>query len=167
MTYRAVIAFGSNLGDRLAYLQGGVDALLDTPGTTFIAQSGVYETDPVGGPEQPAFLNAVVIVDTMLPPAALLDRAHAIEEAFERARIEHWGPRTLDVDIIAVDGEQFDEGDLTIPHKSAHERAFVLVPWLEADPDADLAGHGKVADVLSTMDKSGVRSSEAALREPA
>src|SRR5690606_29038081 len=102
MTNRAVIAFGSNLGDRLAYIQGGVDALLDTPGTSYVAQSQVYETDPVGGPEQPPFLNAVVIVDTALSPPALLERAHAIEEAFERARVEHWGPRTLDVDIVAV-----------------------------------------------------------------
>jgi 2-amino-4-hydroxy-6-hydroxymethyldihydropteridine diphosphokinase len=166
MTNRAVIAFGSNLGDRLAYIQGGVDALLDTPGTNLVAQSALYETDPVGGPEQPAFLNAVVIIDTALSPTALLERAHAIEEAFERARVEHWGPRTLDVDIVAVDDVVHDEGDLTIPHKTAHERAFVLVPWLDADPDAILVGHGRVADVLAGLDRSGVRTTEAELREP-
>lgn len=166
MTNRAVIAFGSNLGDRLAYLQGGVDALLDTPGTSYVAQSQVYETDPVGGPDQPAFLNAIVIVDTMLSPMALLERAQAIEEAFERARIEHWGPRTLDVDIVAVGDLVHDEGNLTVPHKAAHERPFVLVPWLDADPDASLVGHGKVADVLAGMDQSGVRTAEAELREP-
>ncbi|MQA04580.1 MAG: 2-amino-4-hydroxy-6-hydroxymethyldihydropteridine diphosphokinase [Streptosporangiales bacterium] len=165
MTYRAVIAFGSNLGDRFAYLQGGVDALLDTPGTSCVAQSAVYETDPVGGPEQPAFLNAVVIVDTPLPPVALLDRAHAIEEAFERARVEHWGPRTLDVDIVAVGDDVVDTGDLTIPHKAAHDRAFVLVPWLDADPDAYLVGHGKVADLVTGVDRSGVRATEDVLRE--
>lgn len=164
MTYRAVIAFGSNLGDRLAYLQGGVDALLDTPGTTCIAQSAIYETDPVGGPEQPAFLNAIVIADTPLPPTALLDRAHAIEEAFERARVEHWGPRTLDVDIVAVGDEVLDDGHLTIPHKAAHERAFVLVPWLDANPDAYLVGRGKVADILAGLDHSGVRATDAELR---
>lgn len=166
MTNRAVIAFGSNLGDRLAYLQGGVDALLDTPGTSYVAQSQVFETDPVGGPEQPAFLNAIVIVDTVLSPPSLLDRAHAIEEAFERARMEHWGPRTLDVDIVAVGDQVHDEGGLTVPHKAAHERAFVLVPWHDADPEAALVGHGKVADILTGLDQSGVRTTEAELREP-
>lgn len=167
MTNRAVIAFGSNLGDRLAYIQGGMDALLDTPGTGYIAASGVYETEPVGGPEQPSFLNAVVIIDTQLSPAALLERAHAIEEAFERARVEHWGPRTLDVDIIAVDDQVLDEDELTIPHRYAHERAFVLVPWLEADPDASLVGHGKVAELVEGLDQSGVRRTDSELREPA
>lgn len=167
MGNRAVIAFGSNLGDRLAYIQGGVDALLDTPGTGYVAASGVYETEPVGGPEQPSFLNAVVIVDTSLPPTELLERAHAIEEAFERSRVEHWGPRTLDVDIIAVDDEVLDEEHLTIPHRCAHERAFVLVPWLEADPDASLVGHGKVSDLVENLDRSGVRRTDSELREPA
>ncbi|MGH3094965.1 MAG: 2-amino-4-hydroxy-6-hydroxymethyldihydropteridine diphosphokinase [Streptosporangiales bacterium] len=167
MKDRAVIAFGSNLGDRLAYVQGGVDALLDTPGTTYVTQSTVYETDPMGGPEdQPAFLNAIVVVDTVLTPRALLERAHAIEEAFERARLEHWGPRTLDVDVIAVGDHAVDEPDLTVPHKMAHERAFVLVPWLDADPDAQLIGHGRVTDLLGKLDRSGVREADGQLREP-
>lgn len=168
MRERAVIAFGSNLGDRLAYVQGGVDALLDTPGTKYVGQSTVYETSPIGGPEdQPPFLNAVVVVDTVLTPRALLERAHAIEEAFERARLEHWGPRTLDVDVISVGDHVIDEPDLTVPHKMAHERAFVLVPWVDADPEAELAGHGRVTDVLAKLDRTGVREADGQLREPA
>lgn len=164
---RAVIAFGSNLGDRLGYLQGGVDALLDTPGTILLAQSRVYETDPVGGPEgSPAYLNAVVVVETKMPPRHLLDRAHAIEEAFERSRVEHWGPRTLDVDIVAVDDQVVDEADLSVPHPYAHERAFVLIPWLDADPDAELTGHGRVVDLVAKLDRHGVREA-GELREPA
>ena len=154
---RAVLALGSNQGDRLAMLQGAVDALADTPGLTVLAVSPVYETDPVGGPEQPDYLNAVVLVEGALSPRALLERALAVEEAFARVRDVRWGPRTLDVDLVAVGDLRVDEPDLVVPHPRAAERAFVLVPWLDVDPEAALPGAGRVADLLAGLDRSGVR----------
>ncbi len=154
---RAVLSLGSNLGRRIDYLQGAVDALFDAPGLSFVAVSPVYETDPVGGPDQDPYLNAIVIADCTLDPHTLLDRAQGIENAFGRTRGERWGPRTLDVDLIAVGGATSDDPELELPHPRAHERAFVLVPWAQADPDAVLPGRGPVAALLSTLDQSGVR----------
>ncbi|GIH66956.1 MULTISPECIES: 2-amino-4-hydroxy-6-hydroxymethyldihydropteridine diphosphokinase [Microbispora] len=154
---RVVIALGSNLGRRIENLQGAVDSLFDAPGLTFVAVSPVYETDPVGGPEQGAYLNAVVIAESMLDPRTLLDRAQSVENAFGRERRERWGPRTLDVDLITVGNLMSDDPELTLPHPRAHERAFVLVPWAQADPAAVLPGRGSVAALLADMDQSGVR----------
>ncbi|MBO3751853.1 2-amino-4-hydroxy-6-hydroxymethyldihydropteridine diphosphokinase [Streptosporangiaceae bacterium NEAU-GS5] len=154
---RAVLGLGGNLGSRIDYLQSAVDALFDAPGLTFVAVSPVYETDPVGGPAQDPYLNAVVIGETMLDPRTLLDRVHGIEDAFGRTREERWGPRTLDVDLIMVGDLRCDDGELTLPHPRAHERAFVLVPWAAADPAAELPGHGSVAALLADLDQSGVR----------
>jgi 2-amino-4-hydroxy-6-hydroxymethyldihydropteridine diphosphokinase len=151
----AVLALGSNVGDRLAMLQGAVDALAASG--ELRAVSPVFETDPVGGPEQDDFLNAVVVIRTPASPRALLEAAHDIEQAAHRVRVERWGPRTLDVDVIAVGDERVDEPDLVVPHPRAHERAFVLVPWLAADPDATLVGHGRVDVLLDGLDGSGVR----------
>ncbi|MBB2912561.1 2-amino-4-hydroxy-6-hydroxymethyldihydropteridine diphosphokinase [Streptosporangium becharense] len=153
---RAVIALGSNLGDRMATLQGAVDALFGIPGLAFVAVSPVFETDPVGGPDQGPYLNAVVIAETGLEPRALLDRAQSVENTFGRVRVERWGPRTLDVDLITVGGVVMDDPDLTLPHPRAHERAFVLVPWAAADPDAVLSGR-RVADLLAGLDRDYVR----------
>lgn len=127
---RAVLSIGSNLGNRLETLQGCVDALEDTPGFRVKAVSPVYETEPWGVEpgSQPTFFNAVLLVRTTLPPASLMERAHAVEEAFARVRDEQWGPRTLDVDIVAYQGVLSDDPALTLPHPRAHERAFVLVP---------------------------------------
>ncbi|HEX9356291.1 MAG TPA: 2-amino-4-hydroxy-6-hydroxymethyldihydropteridine diphosphokinase, partial [Streptosporangiaceae bacterium] len=111
---RAVLALGSNLGDRLATLQGGVDALLGPPGLALVALSPVYETVPVGGPPQPEYLNAVVIADTALPAADLLRRCQAVEAAFGRVRQEVWGPRTLDVDVIVYGDVVSDDPELTL-----------------------------------------------------
>ena len=145
---RAVLALGSNLGDRLATLQGGVDVLLGPPGLALVALSPVYETVPVGGPPQPEYLNAVVIADTTLPAADLLRRCQAAEAAFGRVREEVWGPRTLDVDVIVYGDVVSDDPELTLPHPRAQERAFVLAPWLDADPDAEIPGRGRVAALL-------------------
>ena len=155
----AVIALGGNLGNRLETLQGAVDALEDTPGVRVKDVSPVYETDPWGVPEgsQPAYLNAVVLVRTTLPPASLLERAHAIEEAYLRVRTEHWGPRTIDVDIVAYDAFVSDDPVLTLPHPRAHERAFVLVPWHDVQPAAVLPGRGPVAELLASVGDGGVR----------
>lgn len=156
----AVLSLGSNLGDRLGHLQRAVDGLSEyLAGANAI--SPVYETQPWGGVEQPPYLNAVVRVSGRRSPAQWLELAHILEQAADRVRDIHWGPRTLDVDIIIVDDIVSDDPTLTLPHPYAHERAFVLLPWLDVDPDAELPGHGRVADLLSTMDISDIeRSSE-------
>ncbi len=105
---------------------------------------------------QPSYFNAVVILKTTLPPSSLLERAHAVEEAFHRVRDERWGPRTLDVDIVAYADVVSDDPHLTLPHPRAHERAFVLAPWHDVDPDAQLPGHGPVAGLLEAVTRDGV-----------
>ncbi|GES31066.1 2-amino-4-hydroxy-6-hydroxymethyldihydropteridine diphosphokinase [Streptomyces angustmyceticus] len=155
---RAVISLGSNLGNRLEILQGAVDALEDTPGLRVKAVSPVYETEPwgVAPGSQPTYFNAVVLIKTTLPPASLLERGHAIEEAFERVRDEQWGPRTIDVDIVAYQDVLSDDPRLTLPHPRAHERAFVLAPWYDIEPEAEVPGHGAVAALLSALGRDGV-----------
>lgn len=158
----AVISIGANLGNRLETLQGAVDALEDTPGVRVKAVSPVYETEPwgVAPGSQPSYFNAVVALKTTLPPDSLLERAHAIEEAFHRVRDERWGPRTLDVDIVAYADVTSDDPHLTLPHPRAHERAFVLAPWHDVDPQAQLPGRGTVADLLSAITRTGVAPRE-------
>ncbi|WP_433247549.1 2-amino-4-hydroxy-6-hydroxymethyldihydropteridine diphosphokinase [Streptosporangium sp. CA-135522] len=153
---KVVLALGSNLGERFDTLQGALDVLFDAPELDFVEVSPVYETDPVGGPEQGPYLNAVVIAQTTLEPRTLLDRAQGVENAFGRVRAERWGARTLDVDLIAVGDVVSDDPDLTLPHPRAHERAFVLVPWSQADPDAVLSGR-RVTDLLAGLDQDYVR----------
>lgn len=165
----AVVALGGNLGNRLETLQGAVDALEDTPGVRVKAVSPVYETEPWGVPpgSQPSYFNAVVVIRTTLPPPALLERGHAIEEAYLRVRAERWGARTIDVDIVAYQGEVRDDPDLTLPHPRAHERAFVLVPWYDVDPAAVLPGRGPIADLLASVRAQGVtRRTDVELRLP-
>jgi 2-amino-4-hydroxy-6-hydroxymethyldihydropteridine diphosphokinase len=156
---RAVISLGSNLGNRLETLQGAVDALEDTPGLRVKAVSPVYETEPWGVDPgtQATYFNAVVLIKTTLPPSSLLDRGHAIEEAFERVRDEHWGPRTIDVDIVAYQDVVSDDPLLTLPHPRAHQRAFVLVPWNDVDPQAEFPGRGAVSALLDEVGKDGVQ----------
>jgi 2-amino-4-hydroxy-6-hydroxymethyldihydropteridine diphosphokinase len=161
-----VLALGSNLGDRLDILQGGVDAIAGIPEVQVMAVSPVYETVPVGGPPQPDYLNAVVLARTTLPSRVLLDRLHEVEAAFDRVREVRWGPRTLDIDIVSVEGERGDDPVLTLPHPRAHERAFVLAPWHDADPEAELPGHASVAELLAAVGTSGIRRSATGLRLP-
>ncbi|MFD9728915.1 2-amino-4-hydroxy-6-hydroxymethyldihydropteridine diphosphokinase [Streptomyces sp. NPDC059072] len=154
----AVVALGANLGNRLETLQGAIDALGDTPGLRVKAVSPVYETEPWGVEPgtQPSYLNAVVRIRTTLPPSSLLERGHAIEEAFDRVREERWGPRTIDVDIVSYAEVVSDDPVLTLPHPRAHQRAFVLAPWHDIDPEAVIPGHGPVAALLATIGLSGV-----------
>jgi 2-amino-4-hydroxy-6-hydroxymethyldihydropteridine diphosphokinase len=154
---RAVLSIGSNLGDRLAHLRAVVTALRP------VAVSPVYETAPWGGVEQDDYLNAIVIVDDPGTDAyGWLARARELEQAAGRTREVRWGPRTLDVDVVDVDGTTNADPELTLPHPRAHERAFVLVPWADVDPDAVLTGHGRVADL--GKDHSGVRRTDLELR---
>lgn len=154
---QVVLSLGSNLGDRLANLQAGLDALAAGDGLAISAVSGVFETSPVGGPRQPDYLNAVVLARSALPAPAILARCQDAEHALGRVREVRWGPRTLDIDIIACGDEVSDDPGLTLPHPRAHERAFVLVPWHDADPDARLAGSGLVADLIGSSGTAGVR----------
>ena len=154
---RAVLALGSNLGERMAALQGAVGAIADTPDVWVTAVSPVYETEPVDAPAgSEPFLNAVLLLDTTLAAHRLLDRALAVEDAFDRDRSGvRNAPRTLDIDLIAV-GDRRSADELVLPHPRAHQRAFVLQPWHDVEPDAELAEAGSVAELLAGLDVSGV-----------
>lgn len=151
---RAVLSLGSNLGDRQAHL----DAALAGLRPWRQAWSGVYETRPWGPVAQDDYLNMIVVVDD--PDASASDwwrRAQALEQAAGRVRRVRYGPRTLDVDVISVDGHQSADPALTLPHPRAASRAFVLIPWLAADPGAVLPGVGAVADLVAGLDAESVR----------
>ena len=161
-----VLSIGSNVGDRLAHLQSVVSGLRGA----VRAVSPVYETDAWGGVEQGPFLNAVLLADDPgLDGPGWLRRAHEFENAADRVREQRWRPRTLDVDIVSChegDAEvRSDDPTLTLPHPLAHQRAFVLVPWLAADPAAQLRGV-PVTELLAAIDageRDGVRRTELAL----
>jgi 2-amino-4-hydroxy-6-hydroxymethyldihydropteridine diphosphokinase len=163
---------GSNLGDRLGTLQGCVHAISGLPETDVLAVSPVYQTAPVGGPAQPDYLNAVLIVATGLAPHDLLAATQRIEAGFGRTRaplapggttppsppgVQRFGPRTLDIDIIGYDEQISDDPVLTLPHPRAHERTFVLAPWHDLDPAARLPGRGAIAALLAGLGRDGVR----------
>jgi 2-amino-4-hydroxy-6-hydroxymethyldihydropteridine diphosphokinase len=163
-----VLALGSNLGDRLANLRAGLDILAAAPGLGPFSASPVYETAPVGGPAQDDYLNAVVIAETALPARAILERAQQAEAARGRVRTERWGPRTLDVDLIVCGAEISADPELRLPHPRAHERAFVLAPWHDLDPAAQIPGRGPVGDLLAKVGDTGVRRvPDVSLRPPA
>jgi 2-amino-4-hydroxy-6-hydroxymethyldihydropteridine diphosphokinase len=144
----AVLSLGSNLGDRFAHLRGAVDGLAGV----LRAVSPVYENPPWGVLDQPDFLNAVVLVDADGVDAwGWLRRAQALERAASRRRTLRWGPRTLDVDVVTVDGVTSTDPELILPHPGAHER---LLPWYDIRPDASLPGHGPVAGLLAGLDRS-------------
>lgn len=150
---RAVLSIGSNLGDRLEYLRSAVRGLSDV----LVAASPVYQTAPWGVVDQPDFLNAVLVVRAdRVDPHGWLARAQSLEDAAGRTRTRRWGPRTLDVDVVTVDGVRMDTPDLVLPHPGAHQRATVLVPWSDVEPDAELPGHGRVGDLAARVDTSGV-----------
>ena len=155
---RAVISIGSNLGERRTNLQGAVDTLADTPEVWVTGVSPVYETLPVDAPEgSKDFLNAIVLLDTTLAARTLLERALAVESAYGREREgEPNAPRTLDVDLIVVGDRRADEEDLVLPHPRAAERAFVLVPWLDLEPDAEIPGVGPIAELVEKTGRDGV-----------
>ena len=150
---RAVLSLGANLGDRAGALRAALTALTDDG---LIGRSTIYETPPWGPVEQPPYLNAIAVVRGERDAAAWLARAHELEEAAGRTREVRFGPRTLDVDVITVTADDgtpvlSDDPGLTLPHPRAHERAFVLVPWLTLDPGAVLPGKGRVADLLAAL----------------
>ncbi len=153
---RVALGLGGNVGDTMETLQAAIDALLDTPGVAAAGVSAVFQTRAVGGPDgQDDHLNAVLLIDTALSPARLLDRTQVVEAALGRERGPDTvpdGPRTIDLDILAIGDGVITTPDLVVPHPRAHTRAFVLVPWAEVDPDAVLPGHGRVGDLAAALD---------------
>ena len=149
---RATVALGSNMGDRLQQLRTAVAGLRRLG--EVVDTSSLYETDPVGGPEQGRYLNAVVLLETALDPAALLEELHRLEDDADRTRDVRWGPRTLDLDLITYGDRRVSQPLLAVPHPRAHERRFVLAPLLEVAPDVPLA-NGQVAGdaIASTLDQ--------------
>ena len=153
----ALIALGGNVGDVRATFDRAVAALCDGPEVRLLARSADYRTPPWGVTDQSPFINTCILVATELSPHVLLRRAQAIERSFgrNRTREQHWGPRTIDIDLLAYDGLVLDEPQLTLPHPRLFERAFVLVPLAQIAPDRVIAGR-TVRDALARVDGSGI-----------
>ena len=146
---KAVVALGANIGNPEAQMDIAIALLKES--TEVIAVSTYFQTKPVGGPEQPDYLNAVCILESELPALELLSLLHGIEKSLGRERIEHWGPRTIDLDLIQYGSLLSSADELTLPHPRAHERRFVLEPWAQIEPDAILLTHGRVSDLLEQL----------------
>ena len=167
----AVLALGSNLGDREATLAAAVRAIADLDGAVLTAVSPVYASDalkPDGvDPAAPGYLNLVITVRWAGEPHALLDAVNAIEADHGRVRAERWGDRTLDIDLISIDDLRLDDDRLTLPHPRAGERDFVLAPWLDIDPDAELPGRGRVRELLAVAPRTARAHPVTASTDPA
>ena len=146
---KAVIALGANIGDPKENLDLAIALLREA--TEIKAVSSYYTTAPIGGPEQPDYLNAVCIIESELPAMDLLSLLHGIEKSLSRERIEYWGPRTIDLDLIQYGGLLSKADELQLPHPRAHERRFVLQPWFEIEPDAILLTHGSIKELLEQL----------------
>jgi 2-amino-4-hydroxy-6-hydroxymethyldihydropteridine diphosphokinase len=156
-TAEALIALGGNVGDVRATLQRAITALCDGEEVRLLARSSDYRTPPWGVEDQPAFVNLCIAVETALTPRVLLERAQAVERMLGRTRAKErrWGPRPIDIDLIAYDDVAVDDPDLKLPHPHLFERAFVLVPLAEIAPDSVIAGI-RVRDALARVDATGV-----------
>jgi len=146
---KAVISIGANIGNPEEQIQLAIAMLREA--TDVAALSSIYKTEPVGGPEQPDYLNAICIAESDLPAADLLALLHGIEKTLGRERIERWGPRTIDLDLIQYGTILSSAEELELPHPRAHERKFVLEPWFEIEPDAILLTHGKISELLEQL----------------
>ncbi len=151
------LSLGSNLGDRLDHLSKAITALANQPKIKVLKVSSVYQTKPVGGPEQDDYLNAVAKIQTELSALELLDVTQSIENNEGRIREVRWGPRTLDIDVLTYDDLISADEKLTLPHPRISERAFVLVPFFEIDPQATISGLGKIADLYNQIAKFDVQ----------
>lgn len=146
---KAVIALGANLGNPQENIDLALALLKEA--TEITAISSMYVTKPVGGPAQPDYINAVALAESDLPAADFLSMLHGIETALGRERIEHWGPRTIDLDLIQYGSVLSYSDELLLPHPRAHERRFVIEPWHEIDPDGILLTHGRIDALLRTL----------------
>ena len=151
------LSLGSNLGDRLDHLSKAITALANQPKIKVLKVSSVYQTKPVGGPKQEDYLNAVAKIQTELSALELLDVTQSIENNEGRIREVRWGPRTLDIDVLTYDDLISADEKLTLPHPRISERAFVLVPFFEIDPQATISGLGKIADLYNQIAKFDVQ----------
>jgi 2-amino-4-hydroxy-6-hydroxymethyldihydropteridine diphosphokinase len=156
---RVVLGIGSNLGDRLAHLHKAIAEIEQLPSVTLTSTSSVYETKPWGNVDQPDFLNAVLVVsvEDEVTPERLSESLRDIEAAHGGNRRVPWGPRTLDIDIVDYGSQVSKSPSLTLPHPHTQERAFVLIPWLEVEPDASLPGWGSIRALASSIEASDVR----------
>jgi 2-amino-4-hydroxy-6-hydroxymethyldihydropteridine diphosphokinase len=146
---KAVVALGANIGNPKEQMDLAIAMLREA--TEVTAVSTYYSTKPVGGPEQPDYLNAVCTLESDLPALDLLSLLHGIEKSLGRERIEKWGPRTIDLDLIQYGSLLSKAEELELPHPRAHERRFVLEPWHEIEPDALLLTHGKISELLAQL----------------
>ncbi len=146
---KAVIALGANIGNPQENIELAVALLREATDLQMV--SSYYTTTPVGGPEQPDYINAVCIIESELPAMDLLSLLHGIEKSLGRERVEHWGPRTIDLDLIQYGGLLSKAEELMLPHPRAHERRFVLQPWFEIEADAILLTHGPIKELLEQM----------------
>jgi 2-amino-4-hydroxy-6-hydroxymethyldihydropteridine diphosphokinase len=158
MSTRVLVGLGSNLGDRRELLRNAVDRIRSLG--TVVGMSSLYETDPIGGPEQDSFLNAVAVVDTDLTARIFLDELLTIERDLGRIRRERWGPRSIDLDLLAFGTETIDEPGLTVPHPRLTERRFVLEPLLEAFPSVKIPGVPDLRASLATVSDQEVHRLE-------
>ena len=149
---RAYVGLGANLGPREVTLLRAADLLAAADGVEVVAVSQLRETEPVGLVEQPPFLNGAVAIDTSLTPRALLDLMLEIERSLGRVRGERWGPRTIDLDLLAYGDERVDEEGLHVPHPRLHERRFALEPLAELDPELEIPGLGTVSELIAALD---------------
>ena len=163
---KVALALGSNLGNRFEYLQSALDALITNQVIQEVNVSQIYETEPVGGPDQGAYLNAVVTGEVSLGPREFLQACHDIEASLGRERVVRWGARTIDIDLLAYDNLVTDNipqspdsrlPDIELPHPRTAERNFVLIPWNDIEPERIIPGHGSVADCLARLNADGVR----------
>lgn len=146
---KAVIALGSNLDEPEKNIELAISLIADS--TNLLVRSSLFKTKPVGGPSQPDYINAVCIIESILPPLELLNMLYGVEKSMGRVRNEKWGPRVIDCDLIAY-GDFISQAELlTLPHPRAHQRRFVLEPWHEIDPDAVIPGHGRIAEILALL----------------
>ncbi len=152
---RAYVGLGSNLGDRKVTLHDALELLAKKDGIEIVAVSSFRETDPVGFLDQPRFLNGAAAIETTLAPNELLAALLDVERELGRTREgPRFGPRTVDLDVLLIDGVTMDEPGLTVPHPRLHERAFALAPLVELDPALEVAGHGTVADLLKRLESA-------------
>ncbi|MFJ4253579.1 2-amino-4-hydroxy-6-hydroxymethyldihydropteridine diphosphokinase [Microbacterium sp. NPDC090003] len=155
----AVVALGANLGDRHATITAAAQRIARLPLVTDVRLSPLHETVALRldgpDPDAPGYVNAVALVTTRLAPEILLGMLHAIEDENGRERHERWGDRTLDLDLIAYGDMVSDDPRIVLPHPRAFERLFVLDPWLDVDPDAELIGHGRIADLAAALRAQG------------
>jgi len=151
------IGLGSNLDNPQDQIKRALNTLDDLSDSRLLQHSSLYVSKPLGPSDQPDFVNAVAKLETTQPPLALLDALQAIEQSHRRVRLQHWGPRTLDLDILLFGDQVIKHDRLNVPHAYMHERSFVLQPLAEISPDIEIPGYGKLPDLLKQCDDMGLR----------